>query len=112
MLLLYIIVPRQTKWSDIHMMLGELYFTRGVVNLIEDEITTKQEIMEYVFRHQRGDYGLTCKEDIQVNERNLNRSYGTVMSEYIVGGRRIWVCTTLTEEVQDIYTTVMLPSEW
>lgn len=94
------------------MMLGELYFTRGVVNLIEDEITTKQEIMEYVFRHQRGDYGLTCKEDIQVNERNLNRSYGTVMSEYIVGGRRIWISTTLSKNIEEITTTVLLPEEY
>ena len=94
------------------MMLGELYFTRGVVNLIEDEITTKQEIMEYVFRHQRGDYGLTCKEDIQVNERNLNKSYGTVMSEYIVGGIRIWICTTLSKNIEEIVTTVLLPEEY
>lgn len=94
------------------MMLGELFITKGIADLIEQKDITPNELMRCVMRHQRGDYGLTCIEDVKVNERNLNHNSGTVMSEYVVNGIRTWVCTTLTEEIEDVHTLIMLPEEW
>lgn len=93
------------------MYLGKLYFTKGINDLIENKIISEQEVMQCVFKHQRGDYGLTCEEDIQVNERNLNRNYGTVMSEYVLGGRRIWIITSIGDS-ETTYTTCLRPEEY
>ena len=94
------------------MYLGELYFTKGIVDLIENGTITKNEVMRCVMRHQRGDYGLTDSHDVAVNKRNLNHSSGTVMSEYVVNGIRIWVITSLSTDVENQYSTVLLPIEY
>lgn len=107
-------IPNLTIYSlkgMIYMYLGKLYFTKGINDLIENKIISEQEVMQCVFKHQRGDYGLTCEEDIQVNERNLNRNYGTVMSEYVLGGRRIWIITSIGD-AETTYTTVLRPEEY
>lgn len=93
------------------MYLGNMYLTCGVMDLISDGITSKQEILNYISKHQRGDYGLTCIEDVRVNERNLDRNCGTVMSEYLIGGHRVWVITSLGDS-ETTYTTALLPSEY
>ena len=93
------------------MYLGDVYFTRGIVDLIGKEVITKQEVMECVFRHQRGDYGLTCQEDVEVNQMNLNHNCGTVMSTYVINGVRTWIITNLAG-VENTYSTVLLPEEY
>lgn len=93
------------------MFLGEVYMTRGIVNLIGEGVITKNEAMRCLSRHQRGDYGLTCIEDVRVNERNLNHNSGTVMSEYVVNGIRTWYITSLGDS-ETTYTTILLPEEY
>ena len=93
------------------MYLGDVYFTRGIVDLIGKEVITKQKVMECVFRHQRGDYGLTCQEDVEVNQMNLNHNCGTVMSTYVINGVRTWIITNLAD-VENTYSTVLLPEEY
>jgi hypothetical protein len=63
-------------------------------------------------RHQRGDYGLLDSHDVAVNERNLNHNSGTVMSEYVISGHRVWIITTLSTDVENQYSTVLLPMEY
>lgn len=93
------------------MYLGDLFLTRGIVELIGDGAVTKQQIMQCVTRHQDGDYGLTCTEDVFVNNTNLRYNMGTVMSEYVLNGIRIWVHTCLGD-FDTTYSTVLLPEEY
>lgn len=93
------------------MYLGEIYMTRGIVDLIGEGTITKNEAMRCLSRHQRGDYGLTCIEDVRVNERNLDRNCGTIMSEYVINGIRVWVITSLGDS-ETTYSTLLLPSEY
>jgi hypothetical protein len=94
------------------MMLGELFITKGIADLIETKGITPNELMRCVMRHQRGDYGLLDSHDVAVNERNLNHSSGTVMSEYVISGHRVWIITTLSTDVENQYSTVLLPMEY
>ena len=56
------------------------------------------------------DWGtINATENIEMNERNIERGYGDVMGEYDVGGNKIWIKTDLGK---DTLTTIYLPSEW
>lgn len=108
----YIITNQEKIGNGVGNMYGSLYFTRGVQTLIDDNKIQYEEIWELVHRHASMDYGDIEEDSVELNDSNINHNYGTVLSSYTLHNIKIWVCTTLTEEVQDIYTTVMLPSEW
>ena len=94
------------------MMIGALHITRGVQTLIDDNKIQYEEIWELVHRHASMDYGDVEDDSVELNNSNINHNYGTILSSYQLHNIKIWICTTLTEEVQDIYTIVMLPEEY
>ena len=94
------------------MYIGGLYFTRGVQTLIDNKEIDNQEIWNCVDRHAMMDYGDVEDDSVEINDRAIDQNFGTVLSSYTLHNIKIWVCTTLTEEIQDIYTVVMLPEEW
>ena len=91
---------------------GAVYFTHGIVEKIGDGAFTKQDVIRSVVKHETGDFGLTDPHDVQVNMRSINEGYGTVMSEFILNGIRVWIITTLHEDEELISTTCLLPSEY
>lgn len=91
---------------------GEVYFTRGIVEKIENGTFTNQDVIRAVVKHETGNFGLTDPHDIQINMRSINEGYGTVMSEFILNGIRIWIHTTLHKDKEFISTVVLLPSEY
>ena len=92
------------------MFLGDLYFTRGIKELVDEETITKDELLHCIHRHIRCDYGDMCEEDVQTNNQMLDMNYGRIMSEYRVNDIRIWLITCLAGE--QTYTTMLLPEEY
>ena len=92
--------------------LGSLHITIGIQTLIDDKKIQNQELWDIVHRHAMMDYGEVEDDSIEINDRAIDQNFGTVLSSYTLHNIKIWVCTTLTEEIQDIYTVVMLPEEW
>lgn len=79
--------------------------------LISDNIITKQEAMECVYRHINLDYGETDKHDAKINDRNLSANVGTVQSSYTINGNTIWIVTSLGDS-ETTYSTLLLPNEY
>ncbi len=61
----------------------------------------------YLNRHQNGDWGNVCEDDVAENEHAL--LYGNrLLSAYQLGDCRIWVIT----EADRSSTTILLPEEY
>lgn len=85
-------------------------FTLGLVCATPGALTTLAtlEIATGLLRHQRGDWGDLCSEDIEENERSL-REGGRLLSAYQSDGEaKFWIITEWDRSV----TTVLLPSEY
>lgn len=83
--------------------LGQLLATPGVLEAAEGD-----NLMEYVSRHARGDWGIVDAEDKRANDRALVE--GTrLFSAYLLGdGTKVWIIT----EADRSATTVLLPEEY
>jgi hypothetical protein len=84
--------------------LGRLLATPGVL-----EVASGDDLMAYLARHARGDWGVVDQADWRANDRAL--SEGTrLLSAYVLrdGSTRIWIIT----EADRSATTFLLPSEY
>ena len=85
--------------------LGQVVATPGALRALE---TARQGALDFLRRHQAGDWGEVCDEDAQANEVAL-RSKGPLMSVYTLrNGTRIWIIT----EADRSATTILLPEEY
>ena len=91
--------------------LGNCYVTPGVNALVEQQALS---VHEYLYRHQRGDWGNLTQEDITENETSLQQGL-RIFSAYNVEAKnagshsiKIWIIT----EADRSTTTVMLPEEY
>jgi hypothetical protein len=66
------------------------------------------EIVHFVARHARCDWGELCPEDVQENERSLQRGHRLLSAYTSSTGVRLWVTT----ECDRSSTTVLLPDEY
>ena len=94
------------------MFIGDLHITSGVMALIGDNIITKQDVLKCVKRFINLDYGNLDSHDIGVNDTNLNHNCGTVHGNYTINDNTIWIITTLSNNVEDVYSVVLLPEEY
>ena len=84
--------------------------TPGINTLVEQQALA---VDEYLYRHQRGDWGNLTKEDVTENETSLKQGL-RIFSAYDVEGKagrhaiKIWVIT----EADRSTTTVLLPEEY
>jgi len=84
--------------------LGQTVMTPGASDLF---IKTGETPLLYYLRHQRGDWGDLCEEDVRVNKAALKHGL-RLMSEYHINGEKIWVITEADRSV----TTILLPEEY
>ena len=90
--------------------LGQVVVTPGVQDL------PVLQTMEWLRRHQSGDWGLVCGEDRLANAQAVASGEARVMSVYAIdesmpsegGDNKVWVITEWDRSV----TTVLLPSEY
>ena len=85
--------------------------TPAIKTLVEQQALA---IHEYLYRHQRGDWGNLTQEDVTENEKSLQQGF-RIFSAYNVEAKnagsnaiKIWVIT----EADRSTTTVMLPEEY
>jgi hypothetical protein len=66
----------------------------------------------YLHRHLCSDYGDLCTEDRRLNDADVRRGHGRVLSAYTLPtGTRIWLITNLVDG-QGYDTCILLPEEY
>ena len=84
---------------------GFIVRTRGAMAALIEAQVTESRLIE---RHQSGDFGEMCAEDLSSNQEAI-RHGGRVFSSFLVGPRtKVWVITEADRSV----TTLLLPSEY
>jgi hypothetical protein len=82
--------------------LGQILATPGALRLVDAE-----QLLVYLARHSRGDWGTVDTEDWALNDHALEE--GTrLLSAYEVDGEKIWIIT----EADRSATTILLPEEY
>ncbi len=89
--------------------LGRCYITQGINCLVEQH---NLPVIEYLSRHQSGDWGELDKHDIEANEQAIKEGY-RLLSAYSFETRsndkiKIWIIT----EADRSSTTLLLPEEY
>ncbi len=85
--------------------LGEVYLTIGAQEALEE---SNQTTVEFLARHQKGDWGLVCEDDRRENELSLKEGFRILSSYKTSKGVKIWI---ISEASRDS-TTLLLPSEY
>ena len=86
-------------------LLGAIVATPGALAIFQqhEEVSPTH----YLHRHQSGDWGDLCDEDIQANNDAYYHS-GRILSSYLIGSQKIWIIT----EADRTATTILLPQEY
>ena len=85
--------------------LGQVVATPGALEALEE---AGQEPLEFLQRHQVGDWGIVPEEDKKENDFSVTR-YLRILSAYeLKTGVKIWLITEADRSV----TTFLLPSEY
>ncbi|MCX7164783.1 MAG: hypothetical protein NTV11_00725 [Rhodocyclales bacterium] len=84
--------------------LGQVVATPGVLKLCEENDISP---IEYLVRHQCGDWGSVPPEDWRSNDEALVHG-GRLLSAYMMKGTKVWIITEYDRSV----TTLLLPSEY
>ena len=94
--------------------LGEIVITHGIEQEMSETYGFKEFCMHCLIRHRNGDWGDTCREDRELNEKAASEG-GRLMSVYRLPRRlcigyaeAIWV---ITEEDRS-FTTILFPYEY
>jgi hypothetical protein len=83
--------------------LGRLLATPGVLEAAGDE-----NLVVYLSRHARGDWGIVDDADKRANERALADGTRLLSAYRLRDGTKIWIIT----EADRSATTILLPSEY
>lgn len=84
--------------------LGCLLITPAVlVHLSQHHLSA----LDYIARHQCGDWGDVDPEDKRQNDLSVSRG-ARILSAYLIAGQRVWIIT----EANRMATTLLFPSEY
>lgn len=84
--------------------LGKVVATRAIT-----ETVGEIDLIIALQRHQKGDWGLVCKEDWEVNDMALKNGNDRILSAYeTINGDRFWIITEWDRSV----TTILYPDEY
>ena len=87
--------------------LGKIVWTRGVNDLVADDIVFAKFVMDSLKRHTKGDWGDLCDSDKKENDFSLEKHL-RLLSSYQQNDWKIWI---LTESDRSV-TTILFPSEY
>lgn len=85
--------------------LGRLFITPGALNALKE---AKQLPIEFLSRHQAGDWGELSEDDRRENEFSLQHGYRLLSAYHTSKGEKLWIIT----EADRSATTILLPSEY
>jgi len=72
------------------------------------ERLTSDDILMGIQRHQAGDWGEVCKDDIKENEQSLEKGFRLLSVYRSTAGVTFWVITEADRSV----TTILLPGDY
>ena len=87
--------------------LGRIVWTRGVNDLVADDIVFAKFVMDSLKRHANGDWGDLSAEDKQENNLSLD-NHLRLLSSYQHNDWKIWILTEADRSV----TTILFPEEY
>lgn len=85
--------------------LGRTVATPGALEALEQ---AQQSPLEFLRRHQAGDWGELCDADKRENELSIKHGFRILSAYRTVRDVRLWVITEADRSV----TTVLLPEEY
>ncbi len=85
--------------------LGEVFLTIGAKDALAE---SEQLPNEFLAKHQKGDYGIVCKEDWKENDLSVREGFRILSSYKTQKDAKIWVIT----EADRSSTTLLLPEEY
>lgn len=85
--------------------LGQLVATQGALSALEQ---AGQSPLEFIRRHQSGDWGDLSQEDKQENEYSVDKLLRIFSAYYTAKHEKLWIIT----EADRSATTILLPSEY
>jgi hypothetical protein len=91
--------------SSVLFPLGEVYLTIGAQDALEE---SNQAAIEFLARHQKGDWGIVGKEDWKENELSVKEGFRILSSYKTSKGVKIWIIT----ECDRSATTILLPEDY
>ena len=91
--------------SAILFPLGNVYLTVGAQEALEE---SNQQPLEFLSRHQKGDWGIVCEDDKKENELSIKEGFRILSAYKTAKGEKLWCIT----EACRSSTTILLPSEY
>ena len=85
--------------------LGRLFLTPGAIEALEE---SGQQPIDFLHRHQSGDWGDLGKEDKRENEFSVSRALRILSKYHTVNGEALYVIT----ESDRSATTILKPEEY
>lgn len=85
--------------------LGSIYLTIGAREALEE---ADQMPVEFLAKHQSGDWGIVCENDRKENEFSLANGFRLLSAYKTSNDIKLWVIT----EAGRSSTTILLPSEY
>ena len=87
--------------------LGRLVCTRGVSDVMAEDIDFYHDVLSAIQQYIKCDWGITCKEDKQLNDEAINTG-DRILAAYMTEHGKIWIIT----EADRSATTVLFPDEY
>ena len=87
--------------------LGRIVWTRGVNDLVADDIVFAKFVMDSLKRHANCDWGELSQDDKKENDFSVGKEL-RLLSSYQHDGTKIWIIT----EADRSTTTVLFPEEY
>ena len=85
--------------------LGQIVATPGAIDLLE---RTSSDALDFLIRHQQGDWGSVPPEDAEENLSSIENGCRILSSYYLNATERLWIITEADRSV----TTLLLPDEY
>ena len=85
--------------------LGEIVLTPGALHALRE---ADNPGVEFLYRHQTGDWGDVPDEDKAENEFSVDKGFRILSAYHLNTGVQVWIIT----EADRSSTTVLLPSEY
>ncbi len=84
--------------------LGSIVATPDALRLLAD---TGKTVVEYLRRHENGDWGDLCEEDRLANQEAVDCGYRILSCYHPVPGARLWI---ITEADRSVTTLLLQPA--
>ncbi len=85
--------------------LGQIFLTIGAREALTE---SNQMPNEFLAKHQSGDWGDVCEDDIKENDFSVREGFRILSAYKLNSGVKIWVIT----EADKSSTTILLPGEY